>query len=113
MSYRVETTRRAESDIEAIYRWIAQSSPEKAMLWYFTVREAVESLADFPARCPRAPESHTFSTEIRHLLIGKYRILFRIDDETVYVMHIRHSAQQTLFPETDIEDETKDDDGDQ
>ena len=108
MSYRVEITGRAESDAEAIYHWIAQYSSEKSTLWYLTIQEAIESLADFPARCPTAPESHTFATEIRHLLVGNYRILFRIDDETVYVTHIRHSSRQTLTPET--EDETDGDD---
>jgi len=99
MSYQVITTRQAESDIEAAYQWAANYSPEKAMLWYFDVQEAIESLANFPARCPLAPESVTFGQEIRHLLVGKYRILFHIDDETVYVTHVRHSARQTLAPE--------------
>lgn len=99
MSYQVVTTQQAESEIETAYLWTANYSPEKAMLWYFDVQEAIESLANFPARCPVAPESVTFGQEIRHLLIGKYRILFHIDDETVYVTHVRHSAQQTLVPE--------------
>jgi len=99
MSYQVVTTQQAESEIETAYLWTKNYSPEKAMLWYFDVQEAIESLANFPARCPLAPESVTFGQEIRHLLIGKYRILFHIDDEAVYVTHVRHSAQQTLVPE--------------
>ena len=108
MSYEVITTQKAESDIEAAYQWIASYSPEKARLWFFDVQEAIESLANFPFRCPLAPESVTFGLEVRHLLIEKYRVLFRLDDETVYVMHVRHSARQTLSPEDDEEQEPND-----
>jgi len=100
MSYQVITTRQAESDMEAAYQqWMANHSPDKATLWFFDVQEAIESLANFPLRCPLAPESVTFGSEIRHLLIGKYRILFHVDDEVVYVTHVRHFSQQTLSAE--------------
>ncbi|MBL8188125.1 MAG: type II toxin-antitoxin system RelE/ParE family toxin [Acidobacteria bacterium] len=49
-----------------------------------------------PARCPLAPESETHGQEIRHLIFDKYRILFIIDDETVYVLRVRHQAQEVL-----------------
>ena len=103
MSYQVITTQRAESDIEAAYEWMANYSPEKAWLWFFDLREAIESLANSPFRCPLAPESVTFGHEVRQLLMGKYRILFRVDDEKIYVTHIRHSARQTLSAE-DVEE---------
>ena len=83
MSYQVKTTHQAEVEAEAIYLWIAQYSPERATLWYFDLQAASESLANSPARCARAPESRTFGQEIRQLLFDKYRILFRIEDETV------------------------------
>jgi hypothetical protein len=37
----------------------------------------------------------------RFFLFGKYRILFRIEDESVYNLHIRHSSRQTLTPENE------------
>lgn len=57
-----------------------------------------------PKRCPLARENEYFSKEIRQLLYGQgrnsYRILFTIVEEpelsTVRILHIRHSAQQTL-----------------
>jgi hypothetical protein len=36
---------------------------------------------------------------VRQLLFEKYRILFQIEDETVHVVHIRHSARKTLSPD--------------
>ncbi len=60
MSYQVIVQPPAETDIEEAVAWIAQYSPEKAALWYFDLTEAIESLQNFPARCPIAPESEEF-----------------------------------------------------
>jgi plasmid stabilization system protein ParE len=86
MSYKVVIEKQAEEDLKDAASWVAQHSPDKAALWYFDTTEAVESLENFPARCPVAPESKTFGVEIRHLIFGKHRIIFIID-ETVYVLH--------------------------
>lgn len=96
MSYSVVVEKEAEEDLKDAARWVAQYSPDKAALWYFDATEAIESLANFPARCSVAPESKKFGAEIRHLLFGRHRILFIIDDETVYVLRVRHQAQDTL-----------------
>ncbi len=98
MSFNVIVTDEAEGDLKEAARWIAQYSTERAAIWYFEITETIESLQDFPLRCPLAPESKTFSTEIRHLLFDKYRILFIIDDENVYVLRVMHGAQDTLKP---------------
>ncbi|MGH9835858.1 MAG: type II toxin-antitoxin system RelE/ParE family toxin [Blastocatellia bacterium] len=99
MSYKVEITEKAQEEARQALRWIAQYSPEKAALWHFELMEKVDSLENFPARCPLAPESKTHGKEIRHLIFGKYRILFIIEDETVYVLRVRHQAQDVLKPD--------------
>lgn len=108
MSYIIETTYQAEAEAEEAYSWMAKYSPEKAALWYFDLRAAVESLAESPARCPFAPERRTFKTETQHLIFGKYRILFLIEDEAVYILHVRHSARKPLAPEDETEEQTED-----
>jgi plasmid stabilization system protein ParE len=98
MSFKVVVEQEAEEDMKGAAQWIAQYSPDKAALWYFDATEAIESLENFPARCPLAPESKKFGAEIRHLIFSKYRILFIIKDETVYVLRVRHQAQDVLRP---------------
>ena len=70
------------------------------MRWFAAPQEAIASLAEFPARCPLAPENAVSPFEVRHLLYGRkphvYRILFTIEDRTVYVLHIRHGRRQPL-----------------
>src|ERR1044072_6710784 len=99
MSFKVVVEKEAEDDLKETVRWIAPLSPEKAARWCVDATEAIESLENFPARCPLAPESKRFGAEIRHLLFEKYRILFIIEDETVYVLRVRHQAQDTLKPD--------------
>ena len=47
-----------------------------------------------------AVEHEIFPEEVRQLLYGKaknlYRVLFTIRDTTVYVLYVRHSAQAPL-----------------
>jgi len=53
-----------------------------------------------PERCPLVPESKLFPFEVRHMLYGRalhvYRILFTIDRNTVYVLHIRRGRRQPV-----------------
>lgn len=95
MSFRVEITEPAEADAREVTQWLALYSPEKAAFWYFDFLESVDSLQTFPARCPIAPESSK-AIELRHLIFGKYRIIFLIDDESVYILHVRHQRQKPL-----------------
>jgi plasmid stabilization system protein ParE len=101
MSFKIVVEKEPEEDMKEAVRWIALSSPDKATLWYFDTAEAIESLENFPFRCPLAPESKTFGAEIRHLIFGKHRILFFIEDEIVYVLRVRHQAQDALKPDED------------
>jgi len=103
MKYRVEVTETAWTEVEEAYDWLAKHSPQAAIRWRSSLLEAVESLEIMPARCHLAPESKTWKREIRELLHGKrrgiYRILFEIRGDTVYVVKIRHGARRLLTDE--------------
>ena len=101
MIYQIEVSPKAEEEAHEILRWLARHTPKKLARWQHDFAEKAQSLERFPARCPLAPESQTFDLPIRHLIFGKYRILFTIENQTVFVLHVRHVAQQTLSPEQD------------
>ena len=101
MAFHVETTAAAEQDADAILDWLlSQRAGDTGFRWFLALQDAIASLAEFPERCPLAPESAVFPFEVRHLLYGHkphvYRILFTIEDQTVYVLHIRHGRRQLL-----------------
>ena len=98
MTYRVITQPDAEAEAEEAFLWLYEQSPEAALGWYQGLREAIQSLAEHPHRCPAAPEAEGLSETVRQLLYGKrrgiYRILFLIREQTVHVISIRHGARQ-------------------
>lgn len=104
MKYRLVVTPRAMQDRNDAYRWYCDHySPEFADRWYLELSDAVESLQQQPGRCPRSMENCALPFEVRELLFGrrhnKFRILFRIDGDSVVVLFIRHSARRELTEE--------------
>jgi plasmid stabilization system protein ParE len=100
MTYHVIIQPQAEAEIEAAYRWRRERAPQAAVRWFAEIVEAINTLEQFPGRCPLAPENEHFAEEIRQLLSGHrndlYRILCTIRGDTVHVLHVRHGAQQHL-----------------
>ncbi len=98
MSYRVVITARARADAVEAFRWIAERSPDAAARWYDDFQKAIAKLATMPERCPVAEdESEQLGITLRQLLYGRrrgvYRILFSIEEETVTLHYVRHSAR--------------------
>jgi plasmid stabilization system protein ParE len=102
MPHSVHITARALREIDAALRWLAERSHAAAARWHGQLLEAVRSLENNPERCGLAPESEWYPGELRQLLHGKrrgvYHILFEIRGDTVYILRVRHSAQDLLEP---------------
>src|SRR5437764_14872577 len=98
MAFRVETTPAAEREAQAILEWLLdQQLGEAGLRWFLNLEEAIDSLAHFPERCSLAPENDRFPFEVRQLLYDRrthvYRILFTIEQDAVYILHIRHGRR--------------------
>jgi plasmid stabilization system protein ParE len=102
MTYKVIIQPPAARDIETAYLYLHAESPAAALRWLDGIEVAIQSLSRMPKRCGLARESREFAIEVRQLLYGKrrsaYRILFAIQKKEVRILHVRHSAQQTLKP---------------
>jgi plasmid stabilization system protein ParE len=72
----------------------------KADRWFRGLMNAIATLQEKPRRCALAVEHEIFPEQVRQLLYGKskniYRVLFTIRDTTVYVLYVRHIAQAPL-----------------
>jgi plasmid stabilization system protein ParE len=96
MKYHVAFSDQAKSDLSDIYAWIAADSPENAVRWVATLEAAILGLDVSPHRCPGAPEDAEIEeVEIRHLIVGRYRVLFMVSERTVNVLHVRHGSRRT------------------
>ncbi|MEM9450189.1 MAG: type II toxin-antitoxin system RelE/ParE family toxin [Cyanobacteria bacterium P01_E01_bin.6] len=103
MTFRVEITPVAEGEIEKAYCWYREQNPEFADRWFRELMNAIATLQEKPRRCAFATEDNVFPEEVRQLLYGKsrrvYRILFTIQVDTVYVLYVRHAAQAPITEE--------------
>lgn len=108
MTFQVELTPVAEAQIEKAYCWYREMNPEFADRWFRDLMNAIATLQEKPQRCTLAVEHEIFPEEVRQLLYGKskniYRVLFAIREATVYVLYVRHSAQ-ALLTQDDLESE--------
>ena len=91
--YRVEITKVAESDIREIFQYIASDNKTAAMKLVSEIAWQIDSLEQFPLRCPVIPESQELGREYRHIIYGNYRTIFRINGPRVIIMRVIHGAR--------------------
>jgi plasmid stabilization system protein ParE len=93
VKYNVEITVAAERDVEEIWSYITDDSPENASAFIIRLEEQIETLEQLPERCPLIPENEQLGTSYRHLLHGAHRTIFRIAGKTVYILRIIHGTR--------------------
>jgi plasmid stabilization system protein ParE len=83
----------AERDIEASFKWGCRAwGEENAKLWVRKLRQTLgKQIALMPLACSLAPESKQLDIPIRHLIVGRYRVLFTVRGITVTILHVRGS----------------------
>ena len=100
MEFQVKLTANAKREIETAYLWLKQNNPVYADQWFRFLMNAITTLQDKPRRCALARENDDFPEEIRQFIFGKsknkYRIIFTIRDDMVYVVYFRHSSQSSI-----------------
>jgi len=96
MTFKIEFSQRSQRDLEEIIVYIRNDSPENAKNWRLKLAEKLSSLTTQPEACGFAIENEYASGEVRQLLFGRYRVLFTIRDQTVYILTIRHSAREKM-----------------
>jgi plasmid stabilization system protein ParE len=90
VKYRVEITRSAEADVGAIWTYISGDSVEATTRFVIHLEKRIRTLERLPHRCPAIPENELLGTEYRQLILGDYRVIFRITGAAVIVLRIIH-----------------------
>ncbi len=103
MSFRLKITDEAADLLLSHARYYAETSQsaEVAVAWYDGFIDELYSLEQNPYRCAVAPENSLFEFEVRELLYGSgrrptHRAIFRIVDDVVEILTLRHHAQAPL-----------------
>lgn len=77
--------------IKEISEYISRDNLSAAENWVLTIFEKVKKLQDFPQIGRVVPEVER--QEIRELIYGKYRILYRISEDFISILTVRHGRQ--------------------
>ena len=87
----IRWTHQAADDLESITEFISQDSPHYARLFALDIIKAVERLIDFPELGRVVPEKD--DPLIREIIMGNYRIVYRLKDNIVELLTIHHGAR--------------------
>src|SRR5271156_5650378 len=88
----IQWTESARADLRAIHAFIARDSRFYARRTVDRMRKAVHRLGSFPGSGARLHERGL--PELREILVGNYRIIYRHDTRCVEVLAVVHAARQ-------------------
>jgi len=91
--FSVYITQSAQNDLEHIFFYIAADNINNAKKFILEQEERINSLDTFPERCPYIQENNYFGTNYRHLVHKKYRAVYKIVGESVYILRVVHGAK--------------------
>ncbi|MBF0560117.1 MAG: type II toxin-antitoxin system RelE/ParE family toxin [Nitrospirae bacterium] len=84
----------AENDLEAIIDFIANESPDAALKVLGKIRDKTSRLISMPQRGRIVPELRQQGIFIYHELVSApWRIIYRVDGQTVYVLAVIDSRR--------------------
>ena len=101
MKYRVRLTGKAEADVASVLEWFRdQQALAAGGKWYAALMKALDTLEMHPERCGLAVEADELGQEVRELLIGKrrgvYRLLFIVSGKAVEILRVWHGARDAV-----------------
>jgi len=82
---------RALERVVEIGEYIAQEQPNAAARWVDEIFESVTRLRRFPKSGRMVPEK--LREDLREVLHGAYRVIYRIDLDRVVILTVRHSRR--------------------
>ena len=84
--------------ISEIAEFISKDSPKSAEIWINSVFKKVSRLKRYSESGRIVPELNI--SKIREIIYGNYRIIYRIKQEFIIVLTVRHGRQ--ILPEEEI-----------
>lgn len=91
MAYRVIWSSKAVEDVDSIATYIARDSPSYAAAVVRQILDATHQLEDNPLTGEIITEGDSLT--VRDQLAYTYRVIYRVDDDTVIVVAVVHTKQ--------------------
>lgn len=87
----VRWTSQALDDLEAICLFIARDAPQVAAIFADRVFRATDRLTDHPRSGRIVSELEI--ENIREIILGNYRLIYRIEEDEVQIVTVHHGAR--------------------
>ena len=81
----------ARDDLKALVAFIKAGSPGYARTFGLHIQQRVEQLQRFPESGRNVPEDKRGT--YRELIVGNYRVVYRMDGDTVTIVTLIHGAR--------------------
>ena len=92
--FRVIWTKNAEFDLELIIEYIKINSISTAKKIFFEIKQESNKLHTLPERKRVVPEFQKIGiVKYREIIYKRWRIIYKIDDEKVYVLLVADSSR--------------------
>lgn len=93
-SYNVYWSEAAENDLVSVIEYIARENLLQAGKIFGEIKKRAQSLNAFPDRGRMVPELQNQGiTLYRELIIGPWRVMYRVSEDSVYVLSVLDSRQ--------------------
>lgn len=83
---------RSVNDLLAIQKFIGQDHPKTAKRWIAKLRQSARLAAQMPLAGRIVPEFNR--TDIREVLVGNYRIVYRVHDKHILILTVFEGHRQ-------------------
>jgi len=97
---KIQWTHVAFRRLNEIYGYIENDSPTNAEKWLDRLLKKMATIKDFPKAGRSIPEVE--AANIREIVYGNYGIVYKIKEDAVYIMTIRHFKQ--ILPLADLDE---------
>jgi toxin ParE1/3/4 len=95
-------SRRALADIDGIANYYAaNASPAIAESIERRLSDVIDRICRVPEAAPRV--SQRFQVRVAAVVRYPFRIFYRVRDDTIDILHIRHTSRRPPAPSTDTE----------
>ena len=93
LMYDVDILPIARDDIASIYQYIALDSPASALRVIDEIMDKIDTLQEFPERCPPVPDGVLARQGYRMLIIKNYIAFFKVFKTEVIVYRVFHGKR--------------------
>jgi addiction module RelE/StbE family toxin len=95
-TYRIRITPRALADLEGIFEYIRQDSPQNAAKMIRTLLDAIDGLEILPRRFDVPRSGAVRGRQIRSMPVRPYLVRYRIEErkKIVHILRVRHGARR-------------------